>query len=294
MAPAAPRALTRTSNRTNRTSRKTYIPDAAGACRSTGTIDAQADHTYDSTDRITDTGFTYDAFGRVTTMPDGLTNTFYANDLVAGQTQGTDRQQWTLDPKNRLRGFTTANYNGTAWTTTVSKLNHYGDDSDEPRWIIEDTATGALTRMVSGPDGDLVATTNGGNALFQVVNLHGDIATTLDNTLLPAGFNRYDEFGVPDSGQSHTRYGWLGGKQRSAEAMGGVTLMGVRLYHPDTGRFLQPDPVDGGSATAYDYGNADPVNSFDLDGTGPTSAASYLDSRTPRPSSKRLLRSWRP
>jgi hypothetical protein len=42
--------------------------------------------------------------------------------------------------------------------------------------------------------------------------------------------------------------------------------MGVRLYHPHIGRFLQPDPVDGGSATAYDYCTADPINCTDLDG----------------------------
>jgi RHS repeat-associated protein len=258
-------------SRTNRTSRKTYNPDVLGSCRVTGTSDAQADHTYDSADRTTDTGYTYDAFGRITAMPGGLTNTFYANDIVAGETLDTNKQNWALDPKNRFRSFTTASYDGTNWTTTASRVNHYSDDSDNPRWIIEDTATGALTRLVSGPDGTFAATTTAaGSPLFQVVNLHGDVVTTLDATLLPPAFNRFDEFGVPTVGQSQSRFGWLGGKQRSAEALGGVILMGVRVYHPDTGRFLQPDPVDGGSATAYDYCNADPVNTFDLAGTWPS------------------------
>ncbi|MGE5829933.1 MAG: LamG-like jellyroll fold domain-containing protein [Micromonosporaceae bacterium] len=258
-------------SRSNRSARKTYHPDTDGSCRSSGTINAQADHTYDSADRITDAGYTYDAFGRVTTMTSGLTNTFYANDLVASQVLDTDKQEWTLDPKRRFRGYTASTLSGGVWTQASSRLNHYGDDSDSPRWIIEDTGTGALTRMVSGPDGTLAATTSAtGNALFQVVNLHGDVATTLDTTLLPPGFNSFDEFGVPATGQPAARYGWLGGKQRSAEALDGVILMGVRLYHPDTGRFLQPDPVDGGSATAYDYGNADPVNEFDLAGTWPS------------------------
>jgi RHS repeat-associated protein len=79
------------------------------------------------------------------------------------------------------------------------------------------------------------------------------------------GFNQADEFGV-ESGPAAGRYGWLGGKQRSAEALDGVVLMGVRLYVPDLGRFLQPDPVPGGSASLYDYCSADPVNCFDLDG----------------------------
>ncbi len=43
--------------------------------------------------------------------------------------------------------------------------------------------------------------------------------------------------------------------------------MGVRLYSAPLGRFLSVDPVAGGSASAYDYCNADPVNCTDLAGT---------------------------
>ena len=88
-----------------------------------------------------------------------------------------------------------------------------------------------------------------------------------------------DEFGNPTDLTTGTRqtsdgsspgrdgrYGWLGGQQRSADALGGVLLMGVRLYDPATGRFQSVDSVPGGNATAYDYCAADPVNCTDLTG----------------------------
>jgi hypothetical protein len=42
--------------------------------------------------------------------------------------------------------------------------------------------------------------------------------------------------------------------------------MGARQYVPSLGRFLQVDPVAGGSCNDYDYVCGDPVNGFDLDG----------------------------
>ena len=41
--------------------------------------------------------------------------------------------------------------------------------------------------------------------------------------------------------------------------------MGARVYIPALGRFLQVDPVEGGTDNSYASAN-DPVNQFDLDG----------------------------
>ena len=105
-----------------------------------------------------------------------------------------------------------------------------------------------------------------GGASYQLANLHGDVvgtANTADTT--PNSYFDNDEYGNPRSSTAH-RYGWLGGKQRSTDALGGVLLMGVRLYNPTLGRFLQVDPVPGGSSNDYDYAGQDPINTFDLDG----------------------------
>ena len=42
--------------------------------------------------------------------------------------------------------------------------------------------------------------------------------------------------------------------------------MGARVYDPYTGTFTQPDPIQGGGATAYGYTDGDPVNETDLSG----------------------------
>ncbi|MGA5699510.1 RHS repeat-associated core domain-containing protein [Peterkaempfera bronchialis] len=86
-------------------------------------------------------------------------------------------------------------------------------------------------------------------------------------TQTTAKLNHYDtDNDTPRADQDTTRYAWLGGKHRSSETVTGLTLMGVRLYNPTTGRFLSIDPVPGGSLNAYAYAGQDPVNKYDLDG----------------------------
>ncbi|MFI8258235.1 DNRLRE domain-containing protein [Streptomyces filamentosus] len=254
------------TGRMNRTSKTVYAAAEDGSCTSAnGTVTTSS---YDSADRLLTAGYTYDAFGRTTATGTGSVNTYWDNDLVASQTVGDTRQSWSLDPAHRFTAFTTeAKQADGTWANATSKLNHYGDDSDEPRWIIEDTTQGTLTRNVSGPDGDLTATTSAtGDVELQFANLHGDVAVTLDTAMTAPKVLTFDEFGVPAEGQATQRYGWLGAKQRSSEALDDVILMGARLYAPALGRFLQVDPQPGGNANPYDYCAGDPINCTDLDG----------------------------
>jgi len=111
------------------------------------------------------------------------------------------------------------------------------------------------------PGGGTTSTT------LELLDLRGDVAATanLAGVGLAAAYG-YDEFGDPVSPNGLT-YGWLGGKTRAGAGVGNLTLMGVRLYDPATGRFLQTDPVPGGSANPYDYCSQDPINCYDLQGT---------------------------
>lgn len=59
----------------------------------------------------------------------------------------------------------------------------------------------------------------------------------------------------------------MGGHERfSSGGNLGLMRMGVRLYDSALGRFLQVDPVEGGSDNDYEYVGGDPVNALDLDG----------------------------
>ncbi|GAA3482017.1 hypothetical protein GCM10018966_065490 [Streptomyces yanii] len=258
--------VTRSYTFDKNSNRKTLATAAATPgleCTTTG--GATISHTYDSADRLVDAGYTYDAFGRSTAAP-GTTLAYYNNDLVRQQTAGSQRQTWTLDSQLRFRAWTVeSNVSGT-WTQAQSKLNHYSSDADNPRWTVEDTATGALTRNVNGFDGQLAATTaKTGGTVLQLVNLHGDVVMQLPSGQAPTVLST-DEYGNRTDEQSGVRYAWHGGMHKSTDTLTGLTLMGVRLYNPTTGRFLSADPVPGGSCNAYDYACADPVNNDDVTG----------------------------
>jgi len=178
--------------------------------------------------------------------------------MVASLTQGSTTKTFTLDPSNRLR-------TATAGGTTVT--NHYADAGDSPAWITE--ADGSWTRNVSDLSGDLGAIqSSAGTALLQLADLHGDVVATVDDSTTAtaiAGYSEQNEYGVSRD-TSTARYGWLGAKQRSSDAVAGLVLMGVRLYNPVTGRFLSVDPVPEGNANAYEYCGSDPLNCTDLSG----------------------------
>jgi RHS repeat-associated protein len=257
----------------SRVAATTYAPGTGGACQST-TGSAVA-HRYDTADRLLaagiDAGLAYDAFGRVTTLPGRATDTptgaavtaaYFANDLVRSLSRGTATQRWTLDAAGRLATRTDL----TGGTETGRVVNHYADGSDSPAWIAENAAGTAWTRNVRGLDGALVATVDqSGTVSWKVTNLHGDVvATSVGTATAPATGYAAEEFGTPQ-GATPGRYGWLGAHHRAADVLGGLTLMGVRLYAPVLGRFLQVDPIPGGNDNAYVY-PSDPINAFDLDG----------------------------
>lgn len=242
-------------------------------CPSSGTGTTNA-HTYDAADRITDTGTSYDALGRTTAMPAvdspsgyATTMSYYTNDLVHSMTANGSTTTYGVDPAMRADSWSDG---------TITHTNHYLGDNDDPAWTAENNTGTAWTRNITAFDGLAATVTHSGTTdtvTLDLSNLHGDIFSTVtpatSDWLLDLGSGSQliatDEYGNQVGGSAQ-RYDYLGSKQRQRDTNSDLQLMGQRVYNSTTGRFVQTDPVVGGSANNYDYAAGDPVNRSDLSG----------------------------
>ncbi len=269
---------------TNRTGLTSYEPNAKGECATEH--DTEEKHTYDEADRLTDAGVKYNEFGDITALPakdaggkessEELTSTYYTDDQLASQSQGGQTIGYNLDPAGRtLESVATGK-------KVANTTFHYAAPSASPSWTTN--TTGEVTRDIPGISGSLAAIQTGTEApVLQLSNLHGDIVATAsfsETATELASKADTSEFGVPTTSLP-PKYSWLGALEIPTELPSGVVGMGARSYVPQLGRFLQPDPVSGGSANAYSYTFGDPVNTFDPSGemvsNGIPSAANIAD-----------------
>jgi RHS repeat-associated protein len=250
---------------TNRTGLTVYPPNAKGECSTEG--GTTENHGYDEADRLTDTGAEYNAFGDTTGLPAAdaggskLSSSFYVDNQLASETQGEQTIGYNLDPSGRTRETVSTG------KITASEIQHYAGPGSMPSWTSE--ISGKWKRDILGIGGGLVAIDENGETLLQLPNLHGDIVATSypseTATSLASTIKESTEYGVPAT-EAPPKYSWLGAHGVPTQLPSGADTMGARAYIPQLGRFLQTDPIPGGSANSYAYTNGNPANETDLTG----------------------------
>ncbi len=242
----------------NRTSLTTREPGLEGKCATEGgTVES---HSYDSGNRLTDTGVSYDAFGDITKLSAAdaggseLTTEYYVDGQVRKQIQIGQTNTYYMDPGGRIRKTVGEG------TNSVTTIDHFSGAGEDLSWA--DEGEGRYTRQIPGPDGTLAATQrNGETPVLQMRDLQGNVIGTAalsETEAKPLTTYNSTEFGVPVNGTPPTKYSWIGGLGASSELSSGTLTEGTVSYQPQLGRRLQTVTVippgmavDGASGEAY-------------------------------------------
>ncbi|MFP3964434.1 PA14 domain-containing protein [Actinomadura fulvescens] len=248
---------------------------------------------YDGADRLISTSgattlsFSYDTYGNATKVGTDTLGYDTARRHITTTTAAGPTVRYTRDVTDRITARTVQE-NG-----KPNQVTRYGFTSNAggPEFVL-DASGGLRQRVLKLPGGVVLTKTydTAKTANWAHPTIQGHILFTADGTGTRTGKIRlYDPFGqnidpdtgaigdtpIPATAEGGMDFGWLGQHTVPIEHLAShqALEMGARTYLPVLGRFLQTDPITGGSANNYDYANADPINSLDLTGTHPDCGA---------------------
>jgi RHS repeat-associated protein len=275
------------SNRTSDTLGATTTTYAYNSSMTAGWPDAL----FSTTTGATKTCYVYDSDGRQ------ISKRTYSG---SGACTGTASRFTKWDGRDRFNGFSATSaggpFSGPINYDPIDRAERRNGSTSasNDRWYLyagmesaptfeKSGSTGAITRThIQGPAGDLAeyagVPTTASTVTYHYYNAHGDLAATATQAGVRVNTYANEPFGKPTQYQTGTgkdetpvadtaleRYD--GQWDKRYDTSWNIIEMGARVYDPTLGRFLSPDPVDGGTANNYDYAWQDPLNKTDLDGT---------------------------
>ncbi|MGH2773498.1 MAG: PA14 domain-containing protein, partial [Actinomycetota bacterium] len=234
------------------------------------------DYCYDKADRlvsapgISASSVTYDDHGNTTALASD-SYSFDSADRHTATQSGNSTLVYTRDPLDRLRMRREA-----LLGHTVAEHSYgYADHGDSPD-VVMDPAGAIKERFVSLPGWvqlTLRAGVLGTEEIWSYSNLHQDVVAVGGadgkRSQGPFAYSAFGEGETPDNSSTSADFGWVGAAAKLTEhsaAFRPIIEMGARVYDQALGRFLQVDPVEGGSANDYDYALQDPCGNYDMDG----------------------------
>lgn len=179
---------------------------------------------------------------------------------------------------SRMTGTKVTANNGKVTSTTTGTTKYgFTASGDTPDFALN--ASNQVVEKYLQLPGNVLLTirptkTGAAAAVYSLPNIHGDIFATTGATGILTSTFVTGPFGeqvagqnLQDNTQAGSSFGYVGQNEKITESALALqpTEMGARVYLPTLGRFMQVDPVQGGTPNNYTYPD-NPVDDFDLSG----------------------------